>query len=266
MPAVAARRRELRPAGGLAGPRFNCGRRRQPGYPEAASELTRAGLVYARSSIHRRWMAMLQLCAATPPTGAGTLRRISRPGPHRARLVLADGPVAAQAHCSAGFRARSGDAASARQARAARYASDREPTTIFSRSAGSSASPGAYQTYYAGFVWRGGRVRNGAEAAGGELEHATILSRRPGPGRAAPPPVPVPRPDLAVALAAGCAWTPRSAALARAGPAAGRSHAFSAVAWPWPAGTCPAGLPRLGQAPRPERSAGRSPRRTRTPA
>ena len=156
------------------------------GYPEAAGELTRAGWAYATVIDHRPLMARLRLCAAYAAYWSGHPEAAS--GLARSGLsFLADGQGAAQLHLFGGLAAaRRGDAATARQAiAAARDARDREHHDELLEIGGEFGFSRATQTYYAGFVLaeaaRGSK--QGAEAAGGELEHATRLyAAGPGPG------------------------------------------------------------------------------------
>jgi transcriptional regulator with XRE-family HTH domain len=171
------------------------------GYPEAAGELTRAGWAYATVIDHRPLMARLRLCAAYAAYWSGHPERsadLARSG----LGFLADGQGAAQLHLFGGLAAaRRGDAASARQAiAAARDARDREHHDELLEIGGEFGFSRATQTYYAGFVLaeaardskprdskpRDSKPRDskqGAEAAAGELEHATRLyAAGPGPG------------------------------------------------------------------------------------
>jgi hypothetical protein len=156
------------------------------GYPEAAGELTRAGWAYATVIDHRPLMARLRLCAAYAAYWSGHPERSA--GLARSGLsFLADGQGAAQLHLFGGLAAaRRGDAATVRQAiAAARDARDREDHDELLEIGGEFGFSRATQTYYAGFVLaeaaRGSK--QGAEAAGGELEHATRLyAAGPGPG------------------------------------------------------------------------------------
>jgi len=156
------------------------------GYPQEAGELTRAGWAYATIIDHRPLMARLRLCAAYAAYWSGHPERsadLARSG----LGFLADGQGAAQLHLFGGLAAaRRGDAASARQAiAAARDARDREHHDELLEIGGEFGFSRATQTYYAGFVLaeaaRGSK--QDAEAAGGELEHATRLyAAGPGPG------------------------------------------------------------------------------------
>ncbi len=156
------------------------------GYPEAAGELTRAGWAYATVIDHRPLMARLRLCAAYAAYWSGhpeAAADLARSG----LGLLADGQGAAQLHLFGGLAAaRRGDAASARQAiAAARDARDREHHDELLEIGGEFGFSRATQTYYAGFVLAEAArdSKQGAEAAAGELEHATgLYAAGPGPG------------------------------------------------------------------------------------
>src|SRR6266700_3290963 len=156
------------------------------GYPQAAGELTRAGWAYATIIDHRPLMARLRLCAAYAAYWSGhpeAATDLARSG----LGFLADGQGAAQLHLFGGLAAaRRGDAASARQAiAAARDARDREHHDELLEIGGEFGFSRATQTYYAGFVLAEAArdSKQGAEAAAGELEHATgLYAAGPGPG------------------------------------------------------------------------------------
>src|SRR6266581_2639936 len=152
------------------------------GYPQAASELTRAGWAYATGIDHRPLMARLRLCAAYAAYWSGHPQESA--GLARSGLsFLADGQGAAQLHLFGGLAAaRRGDVAGARQAiAAARDARDRAHHDELLEIGGEFGFSRATQAYYAGFVLTQAQAQAGEAAT--ELEDATgLYAAGPGPG------------------------------------------------------------------------------------
>src|SRR6266487_473128 len=111
------------------------------GYPQAASELTRAGWAYATGIDHRPLMARLRLCAAYAAYWSGHPQEcadLARSG----LGFIADGQGAAQLHLLGGLPAAVTPPARARPSRPPATPGTASTTTSCSRSAASSAFPG----------------------------------------------------------------------------------------------------------------------------